>query len=99
MSTTQARCWSEIEAAHFLAVHPKTLARLRRRGAVPHLLVGASVRYDPDVLRAALAVPRVCAPSNSSRRVILLLEQDSVWAHRHAQGQDLEPRLAEDLSE
>lgn len=39
------------EAAKFLAISEKTLWNLRKRGEIPYLKIGRSVRYPVDDLR------------------------------------------------
>lgn len=37
---------TEIEAARFLAISPRTLWSLRQSGEIPHLRIGRAVRYS-----------------------------------------------------
>lgn len=48
---------TEREAARLIGVSRMTLIRARRRGEVPYLQVGNSVRYLPSQLRAAVSRP------------------------------------------
>lgn len=47
---------SEAEAARIVGVHPDTLKRWRRRGAVSYVITpGGRIRYKPEQLRQLIA--------------------------------------------
>ena len=52
MSETTPILIDERTAAKRLSLSPSALARLRKKGGVPHTRLGHLVRYDPDALAA-----------------------------------------------
>lgn len=43
--------WTRHDCARYLNVHVNTVDNLRKRGELPFLFVGRSVRFDPDEVR------------------------------------------------
>lgn len=59
------------EAATYLKVSPKTLARLAARGVIPCLRVGRRYRFALETLQRALGAGLLARPSGRSRSVLL----------------------------
>ncbi len=62
---TDRRLLNESEAAEFLSLAPKTLARWRWSGKPPPFLkIGGAVRYDPAVLQEFIEAGRRSSTSS-----------------------------------
>lgn len=44
------------DLARILSVHPQTVYRLAREKKIPHIVVGGSIRFDPDQVKESLKV-------------------------------------------
>jgi hypothetical protein len=54
-TSTPDRLWDEKEAATFCGFTKRGMEQLRKAKSVPHIVLGRSIRYRPESLRAYLA--------------------------------------------
>ena len=58
--------WTSREASRAMSISERTLWGLTKNGTIPCVKIGRSVRYDPDDIRAWIAIQKmVCGESKA----------------------------------
>lgn len=68
-STSQEQLWDAKDAAAFLKVSRSWIYQRAEAGLVPHLKIGALLRFEPSVIRDFARQER-CSPSSVAARLV-----------------------------